>query len=170
VEPTKTATGFRIRKRQEKPRLLRCYAVGLQIIGDDRRACLVIGEADKVRNLELFPVPDRYSEGVLTKFVWIEFCSSPLRSKPRKGRAESRSSVRIFYHKSRRMSATEFGAGNRRAESRDGSLDQPLFTCDNHRRSPTGRRRSFGFSGSCQRIALGTGVSERRSAAMVRPH
>jgi len=49
----------------------------LQIIGDGRGACLVIGKADKVRNLELLPVPARYSDRVFTKFNWIEFLVLP---------------------------------------------------------------------------------------------
>jgi hypothetical protein len=116
VEPTETAIGLWVRKRQQKSRLIRCCGVGLQVISDGRRACHIIGEADKVRHFELLPVPVRYSDRVFTKLDWVEFWSS-LRSstaqeRTPKGRAESRSSVGILYHKLRRMSPTNFSARN----------------------------------------------------------
>ena len=80
-------------------RLLRYLGVGLQIIGNGRRPCLVIGKVDNVRNLEFPPVPARYSDRVFTKLNWVEFWFS-LRSpaaqeQTPKGRAESRS-VEIY--------------------------------------------------------------------------
>ena len=77
MQPTDSAYRFWVRKRQEQPWRIRCCGVGLQIIADGRRACLVIGEVNKIRNLELFPVPSRYSDRIVTKFDWVEFGSSP---------------------------------------------------------------------------------------------
>ena len=70
----------------------------MQIIGDCRRARLVIGEVDKIRNLELFPVPARYSDRVLMKFDSVEFKLLPsflstLRSKRQNRRAENELTV-----------------------------------------------------------------------------
>jgi hypothetical protein len=72
-EPTKTIVRFWIRKRKKMARRLGEHCnVALQIISDDCRIFLVIGEGYNVRKLEIVLIPACYSKCVLTKLECIE--------------------------------------------------------------------------------------------------
>ena len=72
MEPAETIIGLGVRERQERRQLLHRSLVGLDLISDSLPACRVIGKVYNIRNLELVPIPVRYSECVLTDLDWIE--------------------------------------------------------------------------------------------------
>ena len=101
-----------------------CCGVGLQIFGNGRRVCLVIGEVDKVRNLELLPVPARYSDRVLTKLNWVEFLAlrsvphrsgaNPEEGEPRAGQSYGTLVSQILLYVAHNFSARTWRTGSRR--------------------------------------------------------